>query len=286
MSDELEEILAEVRQRKGTDLTGYRRNMLQRRIAARMAQLGIGDLASHLHRLRDEPAECDRLVEAISIGVSSFFRDPPMWCALEHSVLGSLLKRHRNQQSQEIRIWSAGCATGEEPYSVAILIHQMLKQNTAGMLIHIFGTDLSEHALKSAATGVYPRAKLETTQLGLIDRYFIARDGEYEIRPGIRQMVWFSQDDLCSTARFAPAGSVYGTFDLVLCRNVVIYFDAPLQEQILQKLTKALAPGGHLVLGESEGVRQCGRHGLTPICGRHRIYQRMSPSLPEEEAPR
>lgn len=237
-----------------------------------MAVLRLSDAAIYLDRLRTEQSEPDRLLETISINVSSFFRDPAVWEAIAQGVIPGIIERKQASRSREIRVWSAGCASGEEAYSVAILFHQALAEELTNWKVHIFATDLSEQALKTATLGRYPRERLEHTRLGVLDEYFSFDRGAYEIRPSVRRMVWFSRDDLTSN-RLAPADSIYGTFDLVLCRNVLIYFARSLQSRVLDKLTRTIARRGFLVLGESEIVEKINPYGLSVVDRRNRIYQ-------------
>jgi chemotaxis methyl-accepting protein methylase len=265
--------MAELLRSRGIDLSGYRRTMLERRLGARMAALGITDPDAYLDRLASDPTEHDRIIEAISINVTSFFRNPVVWEILAQSVLRPMIEEKQAARQREIRVWSAGCASGEEAYSVAILLHEILRSDLSGWKLHIFATDLSEESLRTATLAVYPRERMENTRLGILDQYFTLSNGLYELRPFARRMVWFSRDDLTSS-RVAPAESVYGTFDLVLCRNVLIYFARPQQERVLEKLTRSIAKGGYLVLGESEVLDGNNRHGLRVVDRRNRIYQK------------
>ncbi|HOJ75136.1 MAG TPA: protein-glutamate O-methyltransferase CheR [Phycisphaerae bacterium] len=265
--------MAELLRSRGIDLSGYRRSMLERRLEARMAALGISDPDAYLDRLASDPAEHDRIIEAISINVTSFFRNPVVWEILAQSVLRPMIEEKLAARQREIRVWSAGCASGEEAYSVAILLHEILRSELSSWKLHIFATDLSEEALRTATQAVYPRERMENTRLGILDQYFTVKNGLYELRPFVRRMVWFSRDDLTSS-RAAPAESVYGTFDLVLCRNVLIYFARPLQERVLDKLTRSIVQGRYLVLGESEVLDANNRHGLRVVDRRNRIYQK------------
>lgn len=274
MTEFLDEVIHELSRTRGLDLSGYRRSMLERRLCTRLAKLAITDPAAYLVRLRNDPAEPSRLVEAVTVNVTAFFRNPAVWEILSHSVIRQIIERKQSSRNREIRVWSAGCATGEEPYSVAILLHEALQNELSNWKVHIFATDLSEDALRAATLGVYARDRMENSRLGILDRYFTLTDGVYEVRPFVRRMVWFSRDDLTSS-RTAPAESIYGTFDLVLCRNVLIYFARPLQHQVLDKLSRATARNGYLVLGEAEVLDKDNPYGLHIIDRRNRIYQKV-----------
>jgi chemotaxis methyl-accepting protein methylase len=274
MSSGLDRVLEELNRQRSVDLSGYRRAMLERRLAARMATNRVTDASAYLDRLRRDPDEVDRLLAAFSVGVSRFFRDPRVWEVLADAVLPLIIDRHRATRGKEIRVWSAGCSTGEEAYSLAILFHEALRGELAAWKVHIFATDLNEEALRTAARGVYPREQLACARLGVVDSCFTGHDGKYEVRPFLRRMVWFSRDDLTSRERLAPAESVFGSFDLVCCRNVLIYFAPALQQWVVDKLVRAMAPGGFLVTGEAERLHDENRIGLTHVDRRNRIYRK------------
>ncbi|MGA9753640.1 MAG: protein-glutamate O-methyltransferase CheR [Desulfobaccales bacterium] len=270
----LDTVLEELRRVRGLDLSDYRRPTLERRLAARMANLRLNDPGEYLQRLRSDPSECDRLIETIDIKVSSFFRDPLVFEFLAHRVLPLIMERHRRQHTRQIRVWSAGCAAGEEPYSVAILLAQALEDEDFPWLPYICATDISPEALAAAQTRSYRRESLETTQLGILDRFFRPTADGFEVIPEIRRMVQFSRDDLTSRHSLAPADSVFGSFDLVLCRNVLIYFTLDLQKRVQDKLYGALNPGGYLVLGMSESLPPKTASRLIAVDQPCRIFQK------------
>ena len=270
----LEAVLEELRRARGLDLGDYRRASLERRLAARMARLRLKDPGEYLQRLRSDPLEYDRLIETFLIKVSSFFRDPLVFESLAHRVLPLIIDRHRREPTRQIRVWSAGCAAGEEAYSVAILLAQALEVEDFPCLPYICATDISPQALAAAQTGRYHRESLETTTLGILDRFFRPTAEGFEVIPEIRRMVHFSRHDLTSRRSLAPADSVFGSFDLVLCRNVLIYFSLDLQKRVLEKLYRALNPGGGLVIGIFESLPREMEPRLTAIDRPHRIFQK------------
>lgn len=239
-----------------------------------MAKAHCGDRAAYLERLRASLDECDRLIETITINVSSFFRDPMVYEALAREILPEIIGRKQMRRSKEIRVWSAGCAAGEEPYSVAILLDQALKGQKSDWSCLIFATDLDRSALERAKAATYDREQLKDTKLGVLDTYFTPHGEGHELRPFVRKMVQFSWGDLVSSEHAIPAGSIFGSFDLVLCRNVLIYFSGDVQDAIFGKLHKSLAPGGYLVLGDSETLNSKLNALLHTISQKNRIYQR------------
>ena len=270
----LDTVLAELQSRRGLDLTGYRRAMLLRRLNVRMNAVSCPAPETYLNRLRTEPTECDRLIDAIAINVSEFFRNPATWAFLGEVVLPDMLDRKAAEGHRELRIWCAGCASGEEAYSIAILIVEALEEGISDWAVHIFATDIDQHALRIAEQGAFDRSQIRNVQVGALDRHFVPARDRFEIRPSIRSMVSFDCDDLVSPARQAPAGSVFGTFDLVLCRNVLIYFSVPLQTRVLAKLRESLAVGGVLVLGHSESIARMVEPGFEEVAHWARVYRR------------
>lgn len=254
MKSHLDRVLERVHEVTGIDLAGYRRPLLERRLAARMRKLGLSDPEAYLLRLEIHPTECDRFVDTVGINVSSFFRDPLVFEIIQRRILPDILERRRRKSSNDLRIWSAGCGRGEEAYSIAILVQMALKGDVTNWAPLIFSTDIDEDALSAATAAVYPRTSFETTKLGILDEYFIPNGTEFEVRPFIKKMVRLSRHDLTSQTAAVPAESVFGTFDLTLCRNVLIYFSRATQARVLDNLYSSVARGGYLVLGESESL--------------------------------
>ena len=186
----LQSVLEELRRARGLDLSAHRLSSLKRRLSARMARLRLNDPGEYLQRLQSDPSECDRLIEAIDIKVSSFFRDPMVFELLAQRILPTIMARHRQDHTRQIRGWSAGCASGEEAYSVAILLAQALEDEDFPWLPSICATDISSEALAATQTGRYRRESLETTQLGILDRFFRPTAEGFEVIPGIRRMVY------------------------------------------------------------------------------------------------
>lgn len=270
----LEAVLEELRRARGLDLSDYRRATLERRLAVRMANLRLNDPGEYLKRLRSDPSECDQVIDSILIKVSSFFRDPVVFELLAQRILPSIIDRYRRDRARQIRVWSSGCAAGEEAYSVAILLAQALEDEDFPWLPYICATDISPEALAAAQTGSYGRKSLETTQLGILDRFFRPTADGFEVIPEIRRLVHFSRHDLTSRHSLTPADSVFGSFDLVLCRNVLIYFSLDLQKRVQDKLYGALNPGGFLVLGMSESLPPEMGPRLIVFDRPHRFFQK------------
>lgn len=275
MPQYLDDILKIVRDETGVDLSGYRQGTLVRRVRARRVELALSDTEAYLLLLRDDPSEAGRLLERLMINVSWFFREPLVFELLDRVVLPALLHGRRDEGTSSLRFWSAGSATGEEAYSLALLLHRALLHCGRMVNARIFGTDIDQAAVLAAARGRYPEDRLREVRLGHLKRYFVETDGAWEVSAELKNLVRFSVDDLTSRSTFSPAESVFGSFDLIMCRNVLIYFDPLLQQRVLGKLVRALAPGGYLVLGDAELPDEQTASVLVTVDPGCRIYRKL-----------
>jgi len=273
MEEVLDAVLDFLHRSKGMDLRGYRRSTLLRRLQIRINRLGLAP-QNYPELLRRDEEESAALLEAIAINVSNFFRDPMVFENLAQRVLPELIERKRRRRRLELRIWSAGCASGEEAYSLAILLHRALGQELADWSVHVFATDRSAAALRLAEKGIYPESRLEEVRFGMLKRYFEPGPGGYRLRDELRRLVCFSEDDLTAGGRFAPSESLFGGFDLILCRNVLIYFNPELQDHVFSRLLRSLGDGGYLVLGSSESPNARVEKSLRVQDSKNRIYQK------------
>lgn len=240
----LPKLLEIVRQRKGLDFSGYRISTLLRRVHNRMIAVNARTFAEYWARLRDEPAEAEALVQKITIKVSRFFRDVSTFETLQ------LALETRRNSGGPLACWSAGCGQGEEAYSLAILLHELGAPATG---TYVLGTDIDPLALAHASDGCYPVGSLQGVCERRATQYFAettSRKGrQFRVCPEIRSMVDLQFHDL--TTGHPPQSP---PFDLVCCRNVLIYFDLPLQRRVLKHFERSLVPGGLLCLGEAEWI--------------------------------
>ncbi|MGK5095277.1 protein-glutamate O-methyltransferase CheR [Deltaproteobacteria bacterium TL4] len=270
----LDRLLAKLRATLDIDLCDYQRKPLLRRLETRMAQLEFGEPSAYLEYFLSHPAETMLLLDIFAIKFTSFFRDPFVFEKIAHVVLPAIIEQKRNSENREIRVWSAACATGEEAFSIAMLMHEALKTDPQPWRQYVFATDLSPSALKTAKRGQFNRKSLEATKLGMIDTYFTRNKNNYQIQALIQEMVHFSEDDLTSDKRFAPAESVFGSFDLILCRNVLIYFTPTLQHRVFDKIHQSLNQEGYLILGEAETLSGPLKAKFHKIDSDSQIYQK------------
>lgn len=262
----LDALLNYLRLQSGIDFNQYKRPTIMRRLQRRMASTGTSTIDNYRRYLQQHPDESGRLIASFLINVTEFFRDPAFFEYLREQVLPEVIARARAEPGHEIRIWSAGCATGEEPYSVAILLAELLRDEIAHLNVRIFATDVDIDAVMFARRGIYPAAALANLPDVLKTRYFAPLGDGYEITKQVRSLVVFGEHDL---ARRAP----FPHIDLVLCRNVLIYFTSELQKRVLQLFAFALRDGGYLALGNAETASPLAR-SFASVHPHFKIYRR------------
>ncbi len=240
---QLRAFLKQVQDSSGIDFSNYKASTIRRRLQHRMVAVGVNNLDAYLRYMRRHPGEYQKLVATFLIKVTEFFRDTELFDELRDRVLPALIEVGRGRR--ELRLWSAGCATGEEAYSLAILVSELLADDLDQMTVRIFATDLDADAVAFARRGIYPAAALANLPPELVDRHFTKTDGAYEVSKRTRGLVVFGQHDLAQRAPFPR-------IDLTLCRNVLIYFTPELQRRALHLFAFALRDRGLLVLGKAE----------------------------------
>ncbi len=243
------------------DLSVYDVTFLQNTINDRKAELGLTTDREYLDDLKSSAEEAATILDRLSISYSEFFRNTLTFSILEQSVLPRIFNKKTKSHSLEIRIWSAGCAAGQEPYSLAILFDEYKNSRTSDVGFRIFATDDSEKEIEKARHGIFDFKSVRNVRLELAEKYF-RRSGEfYLLDDQIKKQVDFSCYNLLDQDSGAPPSSIYGDFDLIMCSNVLFYYQPKYQRVFLQKIFHALRPGGFLVTGEAETaiVRTLGR---------------------------
>jgi two-component system CheB/CheR fusion protein len=258
-------VLEQLRTRSGIDFSSYKEPTIRRRLQRRMLDTHNDKLEDYVRYLRRHPEEYDRLANSFLIKVTDFFRDSDLFNHLRDQIVPTLIDQAR-AQGNELRLWSAGCATGEEPYSLAILVSELLGESLEQFTVRIFATDLDAEAIAFARRGIYPESALKNVPAELRDRHLSRLDSAWEVRKQLRAMVIFGQHDLGQRAPFPR-------IDLVLCRNVLIYFTPELQRRSLQLFAFALREGGYLVLGKAESTSPLPEN-FTMVQPRLKIFRR------------
>ena len=263
--EELEKLKRKIERDRGFNCSFYKDKCLRRRIAVRMRARGRRSFAEYAALLDHEPAEYDHLLDTLTINVTKFFRNPETWTAVEAQVVPHLFAG-----KGAIRIWSAGSASGEEAYTVSILLQEWAERHrrTAELeRVRIVGTDIDRKSLENARAGSYPELSLTETPDAVRARWFTAEGARFQLRPEAQRRVSFARRDLISER--PEAGQ-----SLILCRNVVIYFDREIQERLFKDFFDALVPGGFLVMGKVETLIGVARTLFRPINNRERIFQK------------
>jgi chemotaxis protein methyltransferase CheR len=251
----------------GWDLGRFKEAYLRRRVATRVRATGSQDWQAYGELLKQDPQELEELRDRLTVNVTEYFRDTDFWAVLESDVLPALLEKAALSPRRELRIWSAGCSSGEEPYSLALLFLKAAQKQAKGVRIRILASDIDEGVLARAKEGRYPAEALRLVPEPL-RRDAFAEDGPgWRAAPWLRKAVAFRRLDLFSSP--PPPG-----LDLVLCRNVMIYFSRDLQQRLLRAFHQALRPGGYFATGKTETVLGPARGGFQCTSARARIFQR------------
>jgi chemotaxis methyl-accepting protein methylase len=259
--DELDQILALVADERGIDFRDYRRDPILRGLRQRMRAAGEVSQGGYLERLRGEGAEVDRLIEALVVPCSGFFRDPGVWRALGGVVLPRLMS---GLAGRPLRAWCVGAATGEEAWTMAMLLAEAGRRAGAARF-DLLATDLDRRTLEIARAGDYPGTALDEVPEAYRD--LLPRAGSrLQVHQTLRQQVRFAYHDLLGRT-LAPVEAVVASFELVLVRNVLIYFDRRLQQKALERIAGALEPGAALVLGSVETIPLPLRGRFVPFAG-------------------
>lgn len=262
--EDLEALLLYLKETRGFDFTGYKRTSLARRVQRRLAQVGVPGFPEYVDMLQVDAEEFGALFNTILINVTSFFRDPETWSYLRDDVVPAMLAERG--PDDPVRIWSAGCASGQEAYSLAMLFADVLGPDEFRHRVKIYATDVDEEALVQARQAAYLKTELDNLSDEQVDRFFEQQGNRYAFRKELRRSVIFGRNDLVQDA---PISRI----DLLVCRNTLMYFNAETQAKILNRFHFALAPHGVLFLGKAEMLLSHNRI-YEPIDLKRRIFRK------------
>jgi chemotaxis protein methyltransferase CheR len=264
---EFRALMDKITRDSGFQCSSYKDKCLRRRIAVRIRARGASGCAEYSRMLDKDPREYERLMRSLTVNVTKFFRNWETYSAIEQKVVPTLLER----DEREIRVWSAGCASGEEPYSIGILMHKHSVANGGRSLesVSIVGTDIDTDSLGEAERAVYTEAALGDTPADLREKYFPRIAALRTMLPDVRQLVTFEVRDLL---HFQPP---FENAHLIVCRNVIIYLERAAQDALFAHFHKTLAPGGFLVLGKVETLLGDARELFSPVNARERIFRKI-----------
>jgi chemotaxis protein methyltransferase CheR len=245
-------------QQSGIYIADNRKYLLENRLANRIKELNLKSFAEYYHFLQYDPGkrqELNRLFEVVTTNETSFYRNPPQLAVFQNNVLAEVIDHQRKLGAKKLRIWSAGCSTGEEPYTIAIILLEALKTEIASWDIKITANDLSEAVLSSARRGVYNDYTLRTTPKDIVTKYFLAEEGKFKVKPEVKRLVSFGQINLSDRAMLKRVDRS----QIVFCRNVIIYFDDEMKKNVIGSFYDNLLPGGYLLIGHSESLHNISR---------------------------
>ncbi len=265
---ELLKVFIQLRTQTGHDFSGYKPTTILRRIERRMMLYQLERLADYVRYLQENPAEVQTLFKELLIGVSNFFRDPDAFTALKEKVIPALFK---SRSMEPIRVWVPGCATGEEAYSIAILIREQVELLKQDVKAQIFATDIDSTAIEVARGGEYPSSIAADVSPERLRRFFAKKDGAYQVNKTLREMLIFAEQNIIKDPPFSK-------LDLISCRNLLIYMGVDLQKKVFPLFHYALMPDGYLFLGSSETIGE-----LTDLFGvidrKWKLFQRKEEAL-------
>lgn len=248
MSDYID-FISNIKKKTGIDLSLYKEAQMKRRLTSLYEKKGFRNFSDYYSAIHNDKQLLDEFLDRMTINVSEFYRNAQRWDVLDKKIFPMLLA-----QNKKLKIWSAACSTGEEPYSLAMVLssHVPLRD------ISILATDLDAGVLERAKVGLYQERSLKEVPKNILDKYFINEGHHYQVKDEIKKTVQFKQQNLL--------GDSYGSgFDLIVCRNVMIYFTEEAKDQIYSDFAKALKPGGILFVGSTEQIFNPAKYGLESV---------------------
>ncbi|HSL27725.1 MAG TPA: chemotaxis protein CheB [Anaerolineales bacterium] len=261
----LQRILAQVHARTGHDFSQYKRSTILRRVDRRMQLNGFGKLDAYLAYLRSSPNEAQTMFNDILIGVTNFFRDRDAWLVLEQEVIPNLVRQNGVMEGEGLRIWTIGCATGEEAYGLAILCFEEADRQGVRPRVQVFASDLDERSVAHAREGIYPAAIEADVSRERLEKFFTREGDYYRVRRELRDAVLFTNHNVMRDPPFSRQ-------HLIACRNVLIYLQRAVQDQIFDIFHYSLNPGGYLFLGSAESAEHLPEF-FKVVDKKHRLYQ-------------
>lgn len=268
MNKDMNEVLDEIERVTDFDARLYRKSTLKRRLDFRVHVTGSKDYKGYLRYLKKDRDEYWRFLEALTINVTDFFRDKSVFETLKRKILPDILKRIQKKGRKRVRILSVGCSAGQEPYSLAILLQEILgerRETQDGFQIIIHAMDLNSSSLKKASAAWYSESEMKNVPGKYLRKFFEKGDKGYRVRKDVRKMVKFHQQDFIK-------GDRNGLFDLILCRNLFIFFEHELQKSLCRKIHSSLKKDGILVMGKAETPYD--ETLFLPISTQDRIYMK------------
>ena len=256
-----------------TDISKYDTDFLYSTIQKRCEEIGKASIAEYAECLSCDHREAGILSDHLNVNYTDFFRDSLSFAQLQDMILPELMAK--KSEESELRIWSAGCSTGQEPYSIAIVIEEYLKSVSCELYYRIIATDHSKLQLDFARKGQYTKEPICNLKVKFVDKYFIKENNTYRINQRLKKHVDFVNYDLMEADSFFPRESIYGNFDLVMCCNVLFYYKKKYQYFLMDKLIRSVKNGGYLIIGNAEKNLAVKYKSLHPTCESSCIFQKI-----------
>ena len=239
--------------RSGISIPASRKYLLENRLGPLLRELNLKSFSEYIAFLdkgANKSKEEGRLFELVTTNETSFYRNTAQLNALEKTILPELIEQKRKAKDNRLHIWSAGCSSGEEPYTISMILHELLQNELSRWRLSITAQDISEAMLEAARKGVYGKYALRTTEASIINKYFDQEEDLYRVKPAVKRLVRFSSLNMNDAAQMRRGERA----DIVFCRNVIIYFDEDMKKRVIEAFHERLVPGGYLFIGHSESL--------------------------------
>lgn len=260
-----EQLKKAIKDSTGFNCEQYKEAHFKRRINVRVRATNSKNYGEYLKLLKKGSEEYEHLIKTLTINVSEFFRNPETFTVIEKEVIPSLIESKLDSSVKSIRVWSAGCASGEEAYSLAILLHRILGKDFDNYRINILSTDIDDSSLEKAKKGIYSKDSLKNVNASVKESYFMEMGEIYQITNQLKNITRFKRHDIISEPCISRV-------DLIICRNVMIYFKKEIQEQLQLNFYQALNKGGFLIIGKAETLLGAASNCFKPHNVKERVY--------------
>jgi chemotaxis protein methyltransferase CheR/two-component system CheB/CheR fusion protein len=252
MKEKISDIIDVIATFYNADISGYDHAFVERAIKNRMSVFHLNHEQDYFKILEQNPDEGKLFISSLQVNVSEFFRNPLTFTYLKQVILPWIIEKKKLEKEKEIRIWSAACSEGQEPYSIAIIWKELASSLQTDTTCRIFATDINQESINIAKEGIYNESMLKKASLNQVNSYFLQNKNSYTIHPKIKKLVSFSEFDLLTEKCICPPESIFGNFDVVICSNLLFYFQQINRQRIIDKVGHCLANGGYFITGETE----------------------------------